>query len=199
MSNNKPVGWRGEQKRHHDAKVFGQASPSSKATSPKYPTSNRIEMPELHLDPQQKAENAIRSMFLSEQYKTKVPIKDIKSIFDNKRWVKMYGRLALVDAWASLVEEGYVIKLGDDYIWGAFWKDSPEVMKNAVPAGYNAKRIVWMDEALMMHTTQEQLADLLIRDYKDEDKELGRNVDYKKCRVGSEMFIYKKFIKNKDK
>jgi hypothetical protein len=66
----------------------------------------------------QLCENAIRDMFLSQQYNGKVPNKDIEIILKSDRWARMYGRANVKKAWTGLVKEGYAKKKGNYWIWG---------------------------------------------------------------------------------
>lgn len=65
----------------------------------------------------EKAENAIRDMFLSGQYNGKVPVSDIDVILKSPRWAKMYGKKEVKDAWDELVSEKYVVKKGNVWVW----------------------------------------------------------------------------------
>lgn len=60
-----------------------------------------------------------------------------------------------------------------------------------IPKGYAAKRRVTEYEAQQMNTSREELARLLIEDYKEEDRAIGFKRDYKIVRAGSDIFIYK--------
>lgn len=67
------------------------------------------------------AENAIRDMFYSGQYQGKVPDKDIKVILKpSSRWAKMYGKQNIAKAWKGLVDEEYVIKKGNVWLWAIY-------------------------------------------------------------------------------
>ena len=66
----------------------------------------------------QLCENAIRDMFLSKQYNSKVPNKDIIFILKSDRWARMYGKANVKKAWTGLVKEDYVHKDGSMWIWG---------------------------------------------------------------------------------
>jgi hypothetical protein len=68
----------------------------------------------------QMCENALRDMFRSQQYKGKVPVKDIEYILNLKKdvsWNRLYGKANVHKAWAELVKEKYVEKKGNFWIW----------------------------------------------------------------------------------
>ena len=70
------------------------------------------------------ASNALRDMFLSKQYKSRVPVKDIQFILKSPAWHKAWGKEALQSAWKALVDGGYVNGEIDSqtheavYLWG---------------------------------------------------------------------------------
>lgn len=63
------------------------------------------------------AYNAIRDMFLSNNYKGIVPDKDINFILSDARWSRLYGKAKLQAAWKELVRDEYVKKIGTDWEW----------------------------------------------------------------------------------
>ena len=63
------------------------------------------------------AENGIRDMFLSEQYRGRVPINDVVHILDSPRWNKFYGESNVRKAWIGLVKGNYVRKSGKYWLW----------------------------------------------------------------------------------
>lgn len=63
------------------------------------------------------AANALRDMFQSQQYKAKVPVKDIEHVLSSPRWAKIYGKGAIKAAWKSLIDNDYVAKKGGHWVW----------------------------------------------------------------------------------
>jgi len=63
------------------------------------------------------ADDGIRDMFWSRQYKGVVPDGDIQHILKSKRWARFYGKGKAKQAWTELVEDGYVEKVGNDWHW----------------------------------------------------------------------------------
>jgi hypothetical protein len=63
------------------------------------------------------AANALRDMFQSQQYKAKVPVKDIEHVLKSPKWAKIYGKSAVKAAWKSLIDNDYVAKKGGHWVW----------------------------------------------------------------------------------
>ena len=65
----------------------------------------------------QLASNAFRDMFQSQQYKAKVPVKDIEHVLSSPRWAKLYGKKNVHASWKSLQKNDHVKKKGDHWVW----------------------------------------------------------------------------------
>lgn len=63
------------------------------------------------------AANALRDMFQSQQYKAKVPVKDIEHVLSSPRWAKIYGKKNVHASWKSLQKNDHVKKKGDHWVW----------------------------------------------------------------------------------
>lgn len=63
------------------------------------------------------AENALRDMFTSKQYNGKVSVKDISIALKGDQWNRMYGLKNVKAAWKNLLDDDYVVKQGNYYIW----------------------------------------------------------------------------------
>lgn len=69
----------------------------------------------------QDAENAIRDMFYNPRYKGKVPVKDINFIQKKgNRWDNVYGNKNIIKAIKNFVDDEYIIKQGNMYIWNMY-------------------------------------------------------------------------------
>ena len=67
----------------------------------------------------QRAENAIRDMFLGMQRRNEnVSVFEMDKVLSSPRWIRFYGKVALKTAWNNLVKEGYVHKHGNEWVWG---------------------------------------------------------------------------------
>ena len=65
----------------------------------------------------QLASNKLRDMFQSQQYKAKVPVKDIEYVLKSPEWAKIYGKANVKAAWKSLIDNDYVAKKGGHWVW----------------------------------------------------------------------------------
>ena len=70
------------------------------------------------------ADTGIRDMFFSKQYKGRVPDEDIQHILESERWAKFYGKEAVKKAWGEFVDEEYVVKEGDEWVWPGYFYSS---------------------------------------------------------------------------
>lgn len=63
------------------------------------------------------AENALRDMFTSKHYDGKVHVNDIVKVLKGKLWNELYGLKNVKAAWQNLLDDEYVVKQGNVYIW----------------------------------------------------------------------------------
>lgn len=107
----KTWGWRYDPARHALA-AKGISSGNrhdlrKAAIDPLLPTLTKVQV----------AENAIRDMFISKQYNEKIPCEDVSVMLNSPRWYSLYGKKELKEAWDILVEERFVHREGDYWVW----------------------------------------------------------------------------------
>jgi hypothetical protein len=68
------------------------------------------------LSKQDLAANAIRDMFLSKQYRGRIPFSDIDTVLKSPAWHRAYGKKPLKSAWKSMVKGQYATP-SKDGIW----------------------------------------------------------------------------------
>lgn len=146
-----------------------------------------ITLPFYQLTKLNKAENAIRDLFLSRLYAGRIPAKDMGSVLTSQRWARIYGKKEIAQAWRGLIDDGYVWKEGNFWQWNVEGKFTSRgfMLKQLVEILEN---IVVEDEASRVAAKESGLTYVGYGVYKDKEGQGYRwdGSDFKETKSGDE-------------